>query len=457
MAAILQSTRTLPTVEERLRTLDPVSARAGIVVTGTEVLTGRVQDRNGPWLADRLLELGVELAHITICGDRPRDIEAQLRFMADEGVDLIVTSGGLGPTADDMTVEVVARFCGRELVLDQELDDKIAEILKPLMARFGHWDFDAVRAANRKQAMIPAGSQVIDPVGTAPGVVVPGTPTVVVLPGPPRELQPMWRTAVETEAVQEAIAGRTHYRQETVRMFGLPESGLADTLRDAQQAIPGFDLLEITTCLRRGEIEMVTRYEPAAAGVHAKLVELLRERHGREIFSEDGSRVDDQVARLLAGRRVATAESCTAGLLAARLTERPGSSAYTAGGVVAYANEAKVELLGVDPALIAAHGAVSEPVAEAMAAGALRRFGADTAIAITGIAGPDGGSEDKPVGTVCCSVMLANGPTLTRTVRLPGERADIRERSTTLAMHLLRRALSGTSDAAVTRDSAAAT
>ena len=256
----------IPALATRVTSLDPVSARAGIVVTGTEVLTGRVQDRNGPWIADRLLELGVELAHITICGDRPRDIEAQLRFMADEGVDLIVTSGGLGPTADDMTVEVVARFCGRELVLDEELDDKIAAILKPLMARFGHWDFDAVRAANRKQAMIPAGSHVIDPVGTAPGVVVPGKPTVVVLPGPPRELQPMWRTAVETEAVQEAIAGRTHYRQETVRMFGLPESGLADTLRDAQQAIPGFDLLEITTCLRRGEIEMVTRYEPARGG-----------------------------------------------------------------------------------------------------------------------------------------------------------------------------------------------
>ena len=425
-------------------------------MTGTEVLTGRVQDRNGPWIADRLLELGVELAHITICGDRPRDIEAQLRFMADEGVDLIVTSGGLGPTADDMTVEVVARFCGRELVLDEELDDKIAAILKPLMARFGHWDFDAVRAANRKQAMIPAGSHVIDPVGTAPGVVVPGKPTVVVLPGPPRELQPMWRTAVATDAVQEAIAGRTHYRQETVRMFGLPESGLADTLRDAQQLIPGFELLEITTCLRRGEIEMVTRYEPGAAGVYARLVALLRERHGHEMFSEDGARVDDQVARLLAGRRVATAESCTAGLLAARLTERPGSSTYTAGGVVAYANEAKVELLGVDPALIATHGAVSEPVAEAMAAGALRRFGADTAIAITGIAGPDGGSEAKPVGTVCCSVVLADGRTLTRTVRLPGERTDVRERSTTLAMHLLRRALNGRDDTAGTRDSAAA-
>ena len=431
-----------------VRSLYPVSARAGIVITGTEVLTGRVQDRNGPWIADRLLELGVELAHITICGDRPRDIEAQLRFMAEQGVDLIVTSGGLGPTADDMTVETVARFCARELVLDEQLEDKIAAILKSLMARFRNWDFDAVRAANRKQAMIPAGSHVIDPVGTAPGVVVPGKPTVVVLPGPPRELQPMWQKAVETAAVQEAIAGRTAYRQKTVRMFGLPESGLADTLRDVEERIPGFQLLEITTCLRRGEIEMVTRYEPDAAGIYAQLVELLRERHEREIFSEDGSRVDDQVAHLLKGRRIATAESCTAGLLAARLTERPGASSYVVGGVIAYADEAKVDLLGVDPALIDAHGAVSEPVAEAMAAGALRRFGADTAIAITGIAGPGGGTDEKPVGTVWWSVMLAGGRTLSRSARLPGDRADIRERSTTMAMHLLRRALSGTDNAA---------
>ena len=419
-----------------------MSARAGIVVTGTEVLTGRIRDRNGPWLSDRLLELGVELAHITICGDRPQDIEAQLRFLADQKVDLIVTSGGLGPTADDMTVEMVARFTGRDLVLDEELEDKIAAILKPLMARFAHWDFDAVRAANRKQAVVPEGAYVIDPVGTAPGLVVPGTPTVVVLPGPPRELQPMWRTAVASEAVQEAIARRTIYRQETVRMFGLPESGLADTLRDAEEGIEGYAELEITTCLRRGEIEMVTRFEPDAAPVYKELLGLLRERHGREIFSEDGSRIDDQVAQLLAGRTIATAESCTSGLLAARLTERPGSSAYVAGGVVAYANEAKVELLGVDPGLIERHGAVSEPVADAMAEGALRRFEANTAVAITGIAGPDGGTAEKPVGTVCWSVKVADGPGLTRTLRLPGDRADIRERSTTVAMHLLRRVLS---------------
>ncbi|MDT5107327.1 MAG: nicotinamide-nucleotide amidase [Mycobacterium sp.] len=423
-----------------------MSARAGIVVTGTEVLTGRVQDRNGPWLADRLLELGVELAHITICGDRSQDIEAQLRFLASEGVDLIVTSGGLGPTADDITVATVARFCGRELALDVALEETIADILKSMMQGRAGVDFEAVLAANRKQAMVPVGAEVLTPLGTAPGVVVPGTPTIVVLPGPPRELQPMWPRAVQTAAMQQAIAGRTVYRQETIRMFGLPESGLAETLRDAEQAISGFQRLEITTCLRRGELEIVTRYEPDAADVYTDLVGLLRERHGRELFSTDGAFVDDQIAALLAGRTIATAESCTAGMIAARLTDRPGSSDYVAGGVVSYSNQAKTELLGVDPALLEAHGAVSEPVAEAMASGALKRFGADTAVATTGIAGPGGGTAEKPVGTVCFSVMLADGRTLTRTLRLPGGRSDVRERSTTVAMHLLRRALSSDAD-----------
>jgi nicotinamide-nucleotide amidase len=411
-----------------------------------------VADRNGPWIADRLLELGVELAHVTICGDRHGDIAAALQFLAGEGVDLIVTSGGLGPTADDMTVEVVAQFCGRELVLDDVLEEKITGILKRLRARFTEADFDAVRAANRKQAMVPAGAQILDPVGTAPGVVVAGKPTVVVLPGPPRELQPMWHTAVQTQGLQEAIAGRTEYRQDMVRMFGLPESGLAETLRDAEGQIDGFERLEITTCLRRGELEIVTRYEPDAAPVYAELLSVLREHHARQIFSEDGTLVDDQVAALLADRRIATAESCTAGLVAARLTDIPGSSGYVAGGVVAYSNEAKSGMLDVDVQLIESHGAVSEPVAEAMARGALRRFGADTAVATTGIAGPGGGTKDKPVGTVCFSVMLADGPTLTRTLLLPGNRSDVRERSTTVAMHLLRRALLGAKDPAVLRD-----
>ena len=420
-----------------------MSARAGIVVTGTEVLTGRVQDRNGPWLSDRLLELGVELAHLTICGDRPQDIEAQLRFLAEQDVDLIVTSGGLGPTADDMTVEMVARFTGRELILDDELEDKIAAILKPLMARFSHWDFEAVRAANRKQALIPEGAYVIDPVGTAPGVVVPGQADRRGAPG-----------AAARAPADVADGGRERGRAGGPgRAHGVPPGD------GAHVRPPGVGARR-HAARRRGGHRPLRRARdhdlPAArrdrdghalraraARVYEALLGLLHERHGREIFSEDGSRVDDQVAQLLAGRRIATAESCTAGLLAARLTERPGSSSYVAGGVVAYANDAKAELLGVDAELIERHGAVSEPVADAMAEGALRRFEADTAVAITGIAGPDGGSEEKPVGTVCWSVKLADGRGITRTVRLPGDRADIRDRSTTVAMHLLRRILSG--------------
>ena len=226
-------------------------------------------------------------------------------------------------------------------------------------------------------------------------------------------------------------------------MFGVAESGLAETLREAERLVTGFEELEITTCLRRGELEVVTRYEPGGEPTYRSLLELLRQRHGAAIFSEDGSGIDEQVAGLLAGRRIATAESCTAGMLAARLADRPGSSAYLVGGVVAYANEAKVALLGVDAALIAEHGAVSAEVAEAMAAGALRRFDADTAVAITGVAGPGGGTEDKPVGTVWFCLALSDGQAVTRCVRVPGGRADVRERSTTVAMHMLRRALTG--------------
>jgi nicotinamide-nucleotide amidase len=422
-----------------------VSARAGIVVTGTEVLTGRVRDRNGPWLSDRLAELGIELAHITICGDRPADIEAQLRFMSEQGVDLVVTSGGLGPTADDMTIEVVAGFTGRRLLLDERLEGVIAEILKPLMKRFPDLDFEAVRKSNRKQALVPEGSYVIDPAGTAPGLVVPGSdglPAIVVMPGPPRELHEMWPQAVASEPFRESVSGRTSYEQSTLRLFGIPESEIAETLRVADAEIDGLEGLEITTCLRRGEVEVVVRREPGAEEVWSDLLRLIGSRHERSLFSTDGSTVDEQVGELLAGRRVGVGESCTGGLMAARLTERPGSSAYVAGGVVAYSNEAKGSLLGVDPGLIDRHGAVSPEVAEAMVDGALRRFDADTAVAITGVAGPEGGTEDKPVGYVCWYV---KGPerAIARDVRLPGDRAEIRDRSTTVGMHLLRRVLRG--------------
>ena len=425
-----------------------MSVRAGIVVTGTEVLSGRVRDRNGPWLADRLLELGVELAHVTICGDRPEDMDAQLRFLAGEGVELVITSGGLGPTADDLTAEVVGRFQGRPLRLDEDLEQRIADIVAPLARRWRNVDPEAMRLGTRKQAMVPEGAAVLEPAGTAPGLVVPpsngSAPTVVVLPGPPRELHEMWPAAERSEPFATAIGGRTLYEQRMLRMFGIPESEIAETLRVAESEVPDMERLEITTCLRRGEVEMVTRYEPGVGEQAWRgLEDVVRRRHSDTLFSTDGSSVDDQVAELLTGRRLAVAESCTGGLMAARLTERPGSSDYVVGGVVSYADEVKTELVGVDPGLIERHGAVSAEVAEAMAEGALARFAADVAVAITGVAGPGGGSEEKPVGTVCWSVRSAESAALTRQVRLPGDRADVRDRSTTVGMHLLRRLLRG--------------
>jgi nicotinamide-nucleotide amidase len=421
-----------------------MSARAGIVVTGTEVLTGRVRDRNGPWMSDRLRELGVDLAHITICGDRPEDMEAQLRFMADQRVDVIFTSGGLGPTADDLTLEIVARFTGLPLELDEALEGRIADILRPLLARWPDLDFEAIRVSNRKQALVPRGATVIEPAGTAPGMVVPAsetTPAVVVLPGPPRELHAMWPAVLAADAFADVLARSTDYEQTMLRLFGIPESEIAETLRVAEQEIGSLDGLEITTCLRRGEVEVVTRYEPAARATWEALAALIAQRHADTLFSTDGSSVDEQVAELLDGRTVATAESCTGGLLAARLTELDGASKHVGGGVVSYSNEAKAALLDVDPELIELHGAVSAEVAEAMADGALARFPCDVAVAITGIAGPSGGSEQKPVGTVFWCAKRADGGTLARTTQLPGDRAEIRDRSTTVAMHLLRRLL----------------
>ena len=420
--------------------------RAGIVVTGTEVLTGRISDRNGPWVSERLAELGIEVAHILVVGDRPDDLESALRFMAEQGMDVIVTSGGLGPTADDLTAEIVARFAGRKTVLDEEMEEKIAGILRAFARRF-RFDEEAVRAANRKQAMVPEGSTALDPVGTAPGLVVPaGERVVLVLPGPPRELQPMWPAAIASNPMQAILARATPLLGYTVRMFGIPESEIAKSLREIEAGGVDLAAVEITTCLRGGEIEIDIRYRSEQAPVADAVREGLAERHRRHLFSLDGETIDAQVARLLRGRRLGLAESCSAGLLAARITNLPGASAYFAGGVVAYSNEAKAELLGVDPGLIEARGAVSPEVAAAMSEGALERFGADVAVSITGIAGPEGGSEDKPVGYVCFDARRAGGASIARDPVIPGGRSDVRERSALVGMHLLR-ALLGEEDA----------
>jgi nicotinamide-nucleotide amidase len=420
-----------------------MSARAGIVVTGTEVLTGRVSDRNGPWLSDRLRELGVDHAYTLAVGDRREDMQRGLVFLASVGVDLIVTSGGLGPTADDLTVEVVGAFQGREMVLDEALEARIGVILDRYLRRWPDLDRDAIRASNRKQAVVPAGATVLEPVGTAPGLVVPPAngagPTVLVLPGPPRELQEMWPVAERAAAFRAAVAGATVYEQRTLRLFGIPESEIAETLRVAE-AGGSLDDLEITTCLRRGEIEVETRFEPPAAPVYERFEAVVRERHPDTLFSDDGTTVDQQVAALLRERgwTIATAESCTGGLLAGRLTDLAGSSEYVAGGLVVYSNEAKTALAGVPVSLIERVGAVSVEVAEALADGARSALGAEVGVGITGVAGPGGGTDRKPVGLVCFSVAGPDGARITRATRLPGGRADVRERSTTVAMHLVR-------------------
>lgn len=420
--------------------------RAGIVVTGTEVLTGRIADRNGPWVSEELAGLGVEVAHILVVGDRPEDLDSALRFMAAVGMDLIVTSGGLGPTADDLTAEIVARFAGLPMVLDEDMEEKIAAILRNFARRFS-FDEEAVREANRKQAMVPEGSIALDPVGTAPGLVVPaGEQVVIVLPGPPRELQPMWTRAVGARPVQAVLSRSTPLLAYTVRMFGIPESEIAKSLREIEAGGVELGAVEITTCLRKGEIEIDVRYRAEAAPIAEAVRAGLVDRHARHLFSLDGETIDSQLAGLLQGRRLGLAESCSGGLLAARITDLPGASAYFAGSVVAYSNGAKADLLGVDPALIEEHGAVSSEVAEAMSRGALERFDADVAVSITGIAGPDGGTEQKPVGYVCFDARLGDGTAIARDPVIPGGREDIRERSALVAMHLLRTLL-GDNDA----------
>jgi nicotinamide-nucleotide amidase len=416
------------------------------VVTGTEVITGRIVDANGPWVSERLAELGVEVAHIVVVADRPDDLEHALEFLAAEEMDLIVTSGGLGPTADDLTAEIVARFAGRPMRLDTDMEAKIREILRRFARnRSFKFDEEAVMESNRKQAMVPEGAVALDPVGTAPGLVVPaGERVVIVMPGPPRELRPMWPRALETAPVRAVLARATPLHGLTMRMFGVPESEVAKSLREIEHD-DGVDVdaVEVTTCLRRGEIEIDVRWRDETEATAMAVRDGLRRRHERETFSLDGETIDEQVAKLLRGHRLGLAESCSGGLLAARITNVPGASDYFAGSAVTYSYEAKEELLGVPKAMLEEFGAVSPQVAEAMAKGALERFDADVAVSITGIAGPGGGTAEKPVGYVCFDARLADGTAIAVDRVIPGDRADIRERSALVAMHLLRRLLGG--------------
>src|SRR5690606_25861782 len=293
------------------------------------------------------------------------------------------------------------------------------------------------------------GAVALDPVGTAPGLVVPtpGGPVVVVLPGPPRELTGMWPAALAAPPVRDLLARVPAAAARSLRFFGLPESEIAATLRDigAERDLSG---VEITTCLRRSELEVDLRPRPGAEAVAEAVHAELAARHARHLVTADGTTTDELLARALRERgwTVATGESCTGGMLAARPGDLAGSADYLAagaGGVVPRSDGAQTGLLGGPAEMIAAHGAVSAEVARALADGARERFGADVGIGITGVAGPGGGTEAKPVGYVCFCVTTADGQVIARDPRLPGGRADVRERATDVGMHLLLRAARG--------------
>ncbi|SOD73948.1 competence/damage-inducible protein cinA [Jatrophihabitans sp. GAS493] len=423
-----------------------MGSRAGIVVTGTEVLTGRVTDLNGPWLAEQLRIAGVDIAAVVVVGDRADDMRWALQRLGGEGLDLLITSGGLGPTADDLTAEIVAGVQGRPLTLDTALEASIGDIVRRLTSARG-WRLDAgaTAAAVRKQAMVPVGASVLAPVGTAPGLVVAPAegfsgPPIVVLPGPPRELQGMWAAALADDTVHAALAGRAELRQQTLRLWGTPESELAADLRELDPQLGG---LEITTCLRDGELEVVTRFAPSAQERYDVLAAEIQRRYPETLFSADGRSIDEVVASLLldGGLTIATAESCTAGMVAARLTDLAGSSAYLLGGLVVYSNRAKVELAGVPSELLDQVGAVSAEVAVALAAGARERLHADIGVGITGVAGPGGGTAEKPVGLVHLCISSAER-VVSRRIRVPGSRSMVRDRSTVVALHMVRELLS---------------
>jgi competence/damage-inducible protein CinA-like protein len=417
--------------------------RAAVVVTGSELVRGERTDRNGPFLAAEALQHGLEPARITIVGDAPAELEAVLRDALQADVCLI--SGGLGPTHDDRTVELLARAAGVELVVDDELEREIGAVSRAVAERL-HRPYADFASGVTKQATRPVTATSIGLAGTAPGLVLraPTGCVVVILPGPPSELRRLWPNAVASEPFQELLARTRAPGRRVLRLFGVSESAVARALEEAGGDGEG---VEVTICARDFEIHVdllvETGADERADALETSLVEPLEQ----WLFARDERRVEELVLSLATGQglRLATAESCTGGLVAARLTDVPGSSASFVGGVVAYSDEVKRSELDVSQELLATHGAVSAEVAAAMAEGARARLGADVAVAVTGVAGPGGGTPEKPVGRVH---IHAAGPdrSLTQMLDLPGERGQIRVRATVTALHLLRALLSGTHD-----------
>lgn len=419
--------------------------RAVVLVTGSELVRGDRRDLNGPFLAGELVRLGLEPARITIVGDGPDELEASLH----EGLaaDLLVISGGLGPTHDDRTIELLAAAAGRELVVDPRLEREIESVSRRIADRLRRPYADFASGV-RKQASLPVGGTSLGLAGTAPGVVLAANGCVAVaLPGPPSELQRLWRSALESDPVQPVLARARPPGRRVLRFFGASESAVAQALDEAGGDGGG---VEATICARDFEIHVDLLVQPGADERADELSAALRAPLERYLFAEDERGIEEIVLALCRGQglTLAAAESCTGGMVAERITSVPGSSDVFAGSVVTYSNALKQHLLGVSDELLKRHGAVSAEVAAAMASGARVHLGADVAVAVTGIAGPDGGTPSKPVGLVYLHGATPLGER-GRELNLPGEREQIRRRSTVAALHLLRTLLTQSRDRVV--------
>jgi nicotinamide-nucleotide amidase len=420
--------------------------RAVVVVTGSELVRGERTDLNGPFLARSVLALGLEPARIEVVGDGADELEAALRE-AVASADLVAVSGGLVPTHDDRTVEVVARIAGVELELRPDLEAEIEGVSRAVAERMKR-NYTDFAGGVRKQATLPVGAISLGLAGTAPGMVLEvGETPVVILPGPPPELRRLWPNALATPAVRRVLEGGTPPLRRTLRFFGPGESTVAQAFAEAGGEQDG---VEVTICARDFEIVLEVLAEPSAEERAEELTGALRKRLERHLYSDDGRTVEQIVLDLCRDRglKLATAESCTGGLVAARLTAVPGFSDTTLGGIVAYSNELKLSALGVEPALLEEHGAVSAEVAEAMARGARERLGADVSVAVTGVAGPGGGTEEKPVGLVYYHAETPDG-NAGASFSFPGDRESIRRRSVVASLHLVRRLLEQNGDKAV--------
>jgi nicotinamide-nucleotide amidase len=408
--------------------------RAAIVLSGNELLDGRTRDTNGAFAGAQLSARGVKVSSVLTVADDAKRLTAALRYSLDDEPDILIVGGGLGTTHDDLTAACLAETLGVGLREDPQalawVEDKVR-----MVARRRHQLFEEVFPVARRQARLPEGTTPLPPAGVAPGIAARRESTrIFAFPGVPWEFEAMWgAVAAELQAASffPDVAVRV------VRIFGVGELQVGPVL----DALP-HDLLEAGINVGGGEVTVRLRHRRAeSAGDQADAV-VAALQAAVPVFSIDGRTVDDLVADGLrsAGATLAVAESCTGGLLGARVTQRPGSSDYFLGGVLSYADQVKMDLLDVPPGMLAQYGAVSEEVAAAMAEGARGCTRADYALAVTGVAGPDGGTTEKPVGLV---YVACSGPDGTQVVRghYPGDRASVREFSATAALHLLRRAL----------------